>query len=156
MRLHAEFYEANVEAILSINSPPGRRLNICRQRANLSLSSGNARRSYLYTLCGAITPCVAGTRASSRNLTRAVLLAARFAWEHARAEIWYLITRCLPLFSFHDNVHPVCTFDRQILSHDGHARFSMRFRLPAPRTTFGTFDEFRKCQSVLQAHISDE
>lgn len=42
-----------------------------------------------------IHTCVAGTRASSRNLTSAVLLAARFAWEHARPEIGYLITRCL-------------------------------------------------------------
>lgn len=42
-----------------------------------------------------IHTCVAGTRASSRNLTGAVLLAARFAWEHARPEIRYLITRCL-------------------------------------------------------------
>lgn len=42
-----------------------------------------------------IHTCVAGTRASSRNLTGAVLLAARFAWEHARPEIGYLITRCL-------------------------------------------------------------
>lgn len=41
-----------------------------------------------------IHTCVAGTRASSRNLTGAVLLAARFAWEHARPEIGYLITRC--------------------------------------------------------------
>lgn len=36
-----------------------------------------------YPACIFIRTCVAGTRASSRNLTGAVLLAARFAWEHA-------------------------------------------------------------------------
>lgn len=37
-----------------------------------------------YPTCIFIHTCVVGTRASSQNLTGAVLLAARFAWEHAR------------------------------------------------------------------------